>query len=114
MTQCEFSALCLRADGDEQQLVPQGDPQLCQTAGYCAGRPGVIEMVHAPFHTICLQGGKLRGSLQNAGLGMLYDGQNDLGATFPDAAAADIDTGHGVSPLYNKYSYLIQDTGMIP
>ena len=42
------------------------------------------------------------------------NGQNDLGAALPDAAAADVDTGHGASPLYNKYSYIIQDTGMTP
>ena len=96
VTQCEFSALCLRAEGHQQQLVPQDDPHLCQTAGNSTGGTGTFKMVHAPFHTICLQSGKLRGSLQNAGLGMLYDGDDDFGAALSDEAAADGDAGHGV------------------
>ena len=55
VTQCEFSALYLRADGDEQLLVLQGDPQLCQTAGNSTGDTGTFKIVHAPFHTIGLQ-----------------------------------------------------------
>ena len=95
-----LSALCLGAEGHQQQLVLQGDPQLCQTAGYCAGRPGVIEMVYAPFHTIGWQCGKLDGLFQNGGFGALYNGQDGLGAALPDGAATNIDTGHRAPPLY--------------
>ena len=50
-----LTALRFCAEGHQQQLVPQDDPQLCQTAGNSTGGTGTFKIVHAPFHTIGLQ-----------------------------------------------------------
>ena len=100
--------------GEKKQLILQDNAKLCGTVHngrivFCT-----FKAIDAPFHTIGAQCGKLGGLFQNGGFRGLYNRNNNFGAALADAAVADVDTGHGASPLCNKYSYLIQDTGMTP
>ena len=47
-----LAALCFGAEGHQQKLVPQGDPQFLYAAGNGSGGLKALEPVHSPFHTI--------------------------------------------------------------
>ena len=89
--QGRFTALGLGAEGDEQQLFAQRSPQPAQAAAQRVGVQRVSEPVGPPFHTIGGNCGKRSGFLQGGSFGALHDGDDDLGASLPDAAAADGD-----------------------
>ena len=112
--QSDFAALGLCAEGEKKQLILQGNTKLCGTVHDGGKVFCTFKAIDAPFHTIGAQCGKLGGLFQNGGFRGLYNRNNNFGAALADAAVADVDTGHGASPLCNKYSYLIQDTGMTP
>ena len=95
-----MAALRFGAEGDEKQLVFQGNAQLCRAAGNGGKVLGVCKQIDPPFHTIGLPCGKLCGLFQNGFFGLLHDGQDHFGAALADAAAANRKILHKF-PLFN-------------
>ena len=93
------AAFRLGAQRHEQQLILQSDPQPGQTVGNGTKIARTLKQIHAPFHTIGLQSGKLLRLFQDIAFVRLHDGQDDFGAAFTNGTAAEGDTRHSGSPL---------------
>ena len=89
--QSDFAAFGLCAEGEKKQLILQGNAELCSAVHDGRKVFCTFKAIDAPFHTIGGTCGKRSGFLQDGGFGALHDGDDDLGASLPDAAAADGD-----------------------
>ena len=93
------AALGFCAEGEKKQLILQGNTELRGAVHDSRKVFCTFKAIDAPFHTIGAQCGKLGSFFKNGGFRGLYNRNNNFGAALADAAAADVDTGHGASPL---------------
>ena len=97
--QSDFTAFGFCAEGEKKQLILQGNTELRGAVHDSRKVFCTFKAIDAPFHTIGAQCGKLGSFFKNGGFRGLYNRNNNFGAALADAAAADVDTGHGASPL---------------
>ena len=97
--QSDFTAFGFCAEGEKKQLILQGNTELRGAVHDSRKVFCTFKAIDAPFHTIGAQCGKRGSFFKNGGFRGLYNRNNNFGAALADAAAADVDTGHGASPL---------------